>query len=42
VRSIGISELYLPLAVYPATFMGALRIPKIHHFLFTTVNDPPP
>ncbi len=27
----GISEHYLPLAVDPATFMGALRIPKIRH-----------
>ena len=29
-HSISLGELFPPLAVGPATFMGALRIPKIH------------
>ena len=29
-QSISLGELYPPLAVGPAAFMGALRIPKIH------------
>ena len=29
-HSISLGELYPPLAVGPAAFMGALRIPKIH------------